>query len=282
MEILFRQGKGAENGAFSLLDAYGIEGCVFKKIAFARDRSRITKKSHYHTSTEIHIIERGYQLYEVEGKSVRVGAGEFLLIPPLFPHAAREADPTTEKYAFTLRVRESSPFAHIAAYRTGTLPEGFSQAVLAIASEARARLPFYTAAIDARIWEMLLQFFRAAALLPRESESPAVEENERILLVKQYIADNLHRGTSLAELASYACIGEKQLERLFRQHVGMTVMAYVREARCRRIEAFLADSSLSLREISEAMHFSSEYHFSAYFKKYAGMPPGAYRKAMTK
>lgn len=282
MEILFRQRKATESKAFSLLEAYGIAGCVFKQIAFARDRARITKKSHYHTSVEIHMIERGYQLYEIAGSRVRVNAGEFLLIPPLFSHMPRDEAADTEKYAFTLRVQESSPFASPPAYKTGLLPDGFSQAVRTVTAERKEQLPYYTAAIEARVWEILLHVFRSAALLREAPQASAREENDRVLLVKQYIDDNVHRGVSLSELASYACIGEKQLERLFRQHVGLTVMGYVRKTRCQAIETLLADPSLSLREISDTMHFSNEYHFSAYFKKYAGMPPGAYRKAMMK
>ena len=57
MEILFRQEKTREILGYSLLDRLGIHGCLFKEIDFARDRSRVTKKSHYHTSIEIHIIQ---------------------------------------------------------------------------------------------------------------------------------------------------------------------------------------------------------------------------------
>ena len=282
MEIIFRQGKTAENKLFSLLDAYGIEACVLKQIVFARDRSRITKKSHYHTSCEIHMIERGYQIYEVAGKHMRVNADEFLLIPPLFPHVAKEDAPETEKYAFSLRVRENSPFASIPAVTVAPLPSFLLSTIRAIALEGKRHLPLYPDMMEVRVWETLVQIFREAAHLPPTFVAATTEENERVLLVKQYIDDNVRRGVSLSELASYACIGEKQLERLFQAELGMTVMGYVRQKRCREIEALLADPALSLREISDAMHFSNEYHFSAYFKKYAGMPPGAYRKAMMK
>ena len=40
----------------------------------------------------------------------------------------------------------------------------------------------------------------------------------------------------------------------------------------------LADRSLSLKRISDIMNFNNEYYFNAFFKKWAGMPPGEYRK----
>jgi AraC-like DNA-binding protein len=48
------------------------------------------------------------------------------------------------------------------------------------------------------------------------------------------------------------------------------------------IEKLLSDPSLSLRQISEKMEFNNEYHFNSFFKKYAGMTPGAYRKSVVK
>lgn len=282
MEILFRQGKSAENMAFSVLKAYGIEGCVLKQISFTRDRSRITKKSHYHTSFEIHVIERGHQVYDADGKAVRVTAGEFLILPPALPHTALDGDPKTEKLAFSFQLRAASPFALPHSAFHGLLPDRIWESIAVIKEEKQRCAPFHTAVTESRVWECILEIFRAAAPLRSLPEASAPEENERVLLVKQYIDDNVRRGISLSELASYACIGEKQLERLFQADVGMTVMGYVRKRRCREIETLLADPSLSLREISDTMHFSNEYHFSAYFKRYAGMPPGAYRKAVMK
>lgn len=283
MEILFRQGKNADNVAFSLLESYGIEGCIFKQIAFARDRARVTKKSHYHTSIEIHIIERGYQVYEVGGEAVRVTAGEFLILPPAIPHIALDEDPETEKLAFGFRLREEAPFALPSSVLHGVLPARVWESISVIKEEGRFRAPFHTTVAESRVWECLLEIFRTVKVIKRAASSPPDnDENGHLLLAKQYIQDNVRRPVTLSELASYACIGEKQLERIFRRETGMTVMGYIRKERCRAIEALLADPALSLREISEIMNFGSEYHFNAFFKRYAGMPPGAYRKAVMK
>ena len=54
--------------------------------------------------------------------------------------------------------------------------------------------------------------------------------------------------------------------------------AYIRSQKILRIEHLLAETDLSLKAISDRMHFSSECHFSSFFTKYAGLTPGAYRK----
>ncbi len=126
-----------------------------------------------------------------------------------------------------------------------------------------------------------MQILRAAGmrLAAVSSVGGSDGENERFLLAKQYIEDNICRAISVAELAYYCCLSEKQIPRIFRQEEKMTVMEYIRKRRCAQIEKMLADPGMTLRAISEAMHFSSEYHFNSYFKKYAGMSPGAYRKS---
>ena len=131
-----------------------------------------------------------------------------------------------------------------------------------------------------RMLEAVLSLLR----LKEKAEAGVKEdaENERFLLVKEYIEANSSRPISLLELASYACISEKQLERIFIKEMGESVMLYARRRRCKRIEALLCDPTLSLREVSERTGFSNEYYFNAFFKKYAGMTPGSYRKAVLK
>ena len=281
MEILFRQEKTKESLGYSMLDCLGIEGCLFKEINLEQDRSSVTKKSHYHTSTEIHIIQSGYQLYGGDEERIRVGAGEFLIIPPSLSHIAAEEDPKTKKYALSFRLRAEAPIALPHALVVGTLSSSAWHSIAALCEERKMRSPYYVSMIDVRVWETVLEIFRTAALLATEPTVTAFEENERLLLAKQYIADNVRRGITLSELADYVCLGEKQLTRVFRSDTGMTAMEYIRKQRCREIEKLLADPSLSLRAISEIMHFDNEYYFNAFFKKYAGMPPGAYRRAVT-
>ena len=112
MEILFRQKESGNRRPRSFLEEFGIEGCILKYISFEKDRSRITRKRHYHTNIEIHIIEKGYQVYEIGKETVRVESGQFLLVPPGVKHTTLTENNKTEKYAITFRLSEkSTPFA---------------------------------------------------------------------------------------------------------------------------------------------------------------------------
>ena len=282
VEILFRQ-KSAENTLDkSVLDGFGIQRCILKKISFEKDRSNITRKRHYHTGVEIHIIEEGYQIYEIEGQSVRVDSGQFLLIPTLKEHIALKEDFKTSKYAFTFNLKENCMFARslqTPSFVVASTPPTVRDNLRYIREESARRAPFCYSVVCGRAWECILQLYRLVGICSIESRDLVTnEENDRLILAKQYIEDNICKGVSLPELASYCCISEKQLGRIFEHGVGLTVMEYVRKQRCIRIEKMLSDPSLSLRQISEIMNFNNEYYFNAFFKKHAGMTPGAYRK----
>ena len=277
----------AAAGALSVWEQLGIELCLLKQIPFESDRAEVTRKRHYHTGAEIHMIERGSQTYELEGARVTVSAGQFLWIMPRVKHVALQETPHTGKYAFYLQAIENSAFAlaqkGAPPFLVGELPPVVRECIGLIASERERRTAFGKMLIRNRVAECVIHFLRMPELNFDEAPCDTDEgEDERFVLARQYIEDNIHRAISVPELAGYCHIGEKQLTRIFRQETGGTVAAYMRRERCRQIEKMLAETTLSLCEISEALGFGNEYHFHAFYKKYAGMTPGAYRRAMQK
>ncbi len=70
MEILFKQRSNSPAAVAPLFAKLGVEQCLFKHICFEKDRAYVTRKRHYHTFVEIHIIVRGYQIYEIDGAAV--------------------------------------------------------------------------------------------------------------------------------------------------------------------------------------------------------------------
>jgi AraC-like DNA-binding protein len=286
VEFLFRQNQQGAKSGDTALHTMGIEKLLLKSIAFERDRRRITKKSHYHTSFEVHVILRGFQVYEVEGERLRVQAGELLIIPPYCNHIAAQEDPQTFKYAFSFLLCEgalSEKLEKPLACRVFPTPENLLQNIDFIARETSQQMPFFTRMVENRCLECVLLLMRL--LGGHESDAQTAEPTEgdpRIVLAKQYVEDNVHRSVSVSELAGYCYVSEKHLERLFSRELGCTVMDFVRSRKCQRIEALLADPALTLAEISDRMGFSSECYFNAFFKKHAGMTPGAYRKTLLK
>lgn len=282
MEILYKQVNTGENPLFAPLEALGIERFYMKKLSYKTDRTNTSRKGHYHTGFEVHIITKGYQTYEVEGKSITVKEGELLAIFPLANHISTAEDPDTKKYAITFSTTANCPLPEESSenFFLGTVSRELMENIEYIRKEKAFKKEFYNSVAQCRALECALILFRLMGLGETQAKREDNEGDERVFLAKQYIRDNVLRPVTLPEVASYCCISSKQLTRTFKQWENMTVTQYVRKQRCLHIEKLLADRSLTLREISEKMNFSSEYYFNTLFKKHSGMSPGAYRKML--
>ena len=283
MKILFKQPEKDPYQSAIGLENFGILQCFLKRIASRNDRPNITRKRHYHKCVEMHIIEKGYQIYEVEGRHVRLEEGSLLMLAPQSYHSLTEEANETEKYSFTFELKNNGMaeqlLSEMGTYFLCEIPTTVWESIAYIEKETRERKPYHTVLICNRVLECILQILR---LLPSAVAETTVEHfgDMRLKLAKQYIEDNICYALSVDEIADYCHIGKKQLTRIFLCEEGGTVADYVRRARCRHIEKLLADPSRTLSEISEEMHFCTEYYFNTFFKRYAGMTPGAYRRSV--
>ncbi|QFT91239.1 HTH-type transcriptional regulator CdhR [Roseovarius sp. THAF9] len=81
----------------------------------------------------------------------------------------------------------------------------------------------------------------------------------------------------LSLLARVAGLSPRQLNRLFQDKLGRSVMRYYRELRLEKAQSLLRNSPLSLTEIALATGFASSAHFSRAYGARFGQPPSAYR-----
>lgn len=92
------------------------------------------------------------------------------------------------------------------------------------------------------------------------------------------INQNLTQLPSLPELARKVGTHEKRLSALFREHMGCTVFAYVREARLRKSQELLSDSEMTVQDIADVVGFSSACNFTTAFRQRLGMTPTQFRQ----
>ncbi len=273
MKILYRQKE--EN---SLLGHHGFADCCLKKLCFGADAAVTTGKSHRHNEVELHLITRGTQTYAFPSGSVCLSAGEALLILPGMAHRAADCSEGCEKYAISFRFDPDLFTRFSDGYCRFPVSSPLMEALLFCEREARSAKRLSPVLIENRLFEALVIILRIAGYQegiarPHPSAAPDV-----LSLAKCYIADNIECAPTVQEVAGYCHLSEKQLSRIFRAYEGQSLFDYIRASRVACIKLLLSDPSLSLGQISERMHFGSEYYFSAFFKKNYGMPPGIYRK----
>ena len=273
MKIIYKQSKDSTGS----LHRFGVSDCYFKEIALSSDQATVIQKQHQHTGFELHMVKNGCQTYIVDKKEYRVEAGHFLLIAPKVMHQALDAADNTHKYAITFHLPADGSFDFL----FGELTPRVRGCIETICGEADLRKAISATLIENAILEILVWVLRLVGMKERQSTYHP-EEKAELTLAKQYIDDNIVRDPSVSDVAAYCHISNKQLTRIFQKAEGMCPGEYIIRQRVKQIECLLAEGRLSIRQISENLHFSSEHYLNAFFKKYAGMTPGAYRKMQGK
>lgn len=96
--------------------------------------------------------------------------------------------------------------------------------------------------------------------------------------LNEYVADNLDRPISLADLSHVTGLSKRHFIRAFAESAGQTPHRYLVSQRIEKAKQLLANSSGSITEIGLAVGFSHAQHFSNKFKAFTGLTPSKYRE----
>jgi AraC family transcriptional regulator of adaptative response / DNA-3-methyladenine glycosylase II len=92
------------------------------------------------------------------------------------------------------------------------------------------------------------------------------------------IEDGVLDDADVASLADRLSVGERQLRRLFAQHMGATPIAVAQTRRVLHAKRLLHDTDLSMIEIALASGFGSVRRFNETFQRLYGRPPSDLRR----
>ena len=94
------------------------------------------------------------------------------------------------------------------------------------------------------------------------------------------IADGALDGddASVEQLAERLGMGERQLRRLFQQHLGASPVTVAQTRRVLFAKRLIAETHMSLAHVALASGFGSVRRFNAVFQKLYGRPPGKFRR----
>ena len=92
-----------------------------------------------------------------------------------------------------------------------------------------------------------------------------------------YIESHSEEKFSLQAISGALFINGSYLLRRFKEQTGMTLLAYHNKTRCDKAKVLLANESMTISEVGEAVGFVSSSHFAHIFKKTVGMTPTAYK-----
>ncbi len=117
-----------------------------------------------------------------------------------------------------------------------------------------------------------------------QSEGPSLvrrEEETRLpyslRLAVELMRNNIEEPLSLEEIACYANLSRRQLERQFNRYLMVTPSKYYIELRLKQAKRLLLQSSIPVIQVAVACGFVSSAHFSNTFRKLFGISPNKLR-----
>ncbi|TFV60503.1 helix-turn-helix domain-containing protein [Mycobacterium sp. PS03-16] len=95
--------------------------------------------------------------------------------------------------------------------------------------------------------------------------------------VLAWIEQEAHRDLTLADIARYAALSVRTLNRRFQAETGQTPMQWLTGVRVRHAQQLLETTSYGVERIGREVGFSSPANFREQFRRLTGVPPVNYR-----
>ncbi len=111
---------------------------------------------------------------------------------------------------------------------------------------------------------------------PRHAARPRA--NQLISDAQALLARDVEGGLSLEQLARKLGIGYSYFRRKFKSQTGLSPNQYRLQIRHRRVKNLLLNTSLTIKEISQKLGYSSPFHLSQDFSRITGLPPDQWRQ----
>ncbi|HEY5583892.1 MAG TPA: AraC family transcriptional regulator [Ruminiclostridium sp.] len=101
--------------------------------------------------------------------------------------------------------------------------------------------------------------------------------SDNVLIIKNYLDNQIEKKLSLGKLSIHVSMSQRNINRVFKKEVGLTVYDYFLNKKIQLIKTMLSNTNLSVKEIAHRLNYSDVYYFSNLFKKKTGYSPVKYR-----
>lgn len=253
---------------------------------------KVTINRHKHSSFEFHFIYSGSSLVELDDGAFTAKAGEFYLTAPSVNHSQTFDSSYIElSLNCDIRLFENKPSE--AVYILSTLKEavckpvkdttGITDMFLSVLREAYFQNAGFYSQVRCLTAAIIIAASRAiSGLIPANYILPHKQrKNEyRIVQIEKFIEDNIMSRLAPSDISRVMYLSEKQIFRIITGARGISTKELILSFKLKRAKKLLIENTdLTVGQISEMLHFSSEYYFNQFFKREEGYPPGVYRKS---
>lgn len=222
--------------------------------------------------------ESGEGVVRIQGRTIRLGVDEGILIAPFVKHSYVRTGETWYTVFATVTGSLESSIDRILDGRKIILTEK-TQGIhirrkIEETVERYAAQPMDERALSVSCYEFLMNFtdgMRGNEML----DDPLYRRY--IVPVLQEIETNYGERLTVAGLSAGVYITQQYLTRLFRRFLGCSVYEYITSLRISKAKELLSNKRLEIQTIAHQVGFEDASHFTAMFRKMTGMTPGEFR-----
>lgn len=135
---------------------------------------------------------------------------------------------------------------------------------------------------DLNLKELLIRLVQSQYLQQISKESQTNSNAGRLQFILDYIRKHITDKILVDDLSIKSHMNRSAFFKLFRDQFGITPVEYINRERVKLAKHLLADSTLSVTEISWQTGFNDVNYFVRLFKKTEGITPGSYRELSKK
>jgi LacI family transcriptional regulator len=112
----------------------------------------------------------------------------------------------------------------------------------------------------------------------RQSTDTMAIQDRKVAAAVRYIRENAHNQIDVGDVAKFAGLNRRYLERRFHHFLGRSPFQEIRRVQIERAQALLRETNQTVEAIAEQTGFSSRTRLAVEFSKKTGQSPSAYRK----
>ncbi|NLG53879.1 MAG: helix-turn-helix transcriptional regulator [Clostridiales bacterium] len=282
----------------------GVSNHFLNDFKVQKGTSKTIQDAHQHDYVQIWYVISGSFRHVLNGISYEQAAGDFIAIPPYFPHQVDTRE--SEKLEFficnlagnlndimqkgesknslfdlayfrPLLFRESNdtPFIHL----SGDIARQTEDTFYELLEEFNREANYSPLTIRSILIKLLTLVAREySRTMPQQDRETFKNYRRSMQLALDYADKHFMENISLQDISQIALMSERSFLRVFREVIGTTFTAYIRHLRVQKAKQMLIKTNLSYANICYECGFFDLSHFIRTFKTDAKLTPGSFRK----
>ena len=113
-------------------------------------------------------------------------------------------------------------------------------------------------------------------IFDKEGTQTMSRSSVTVQLAKDFIRNNYRIDITIEDIAKNSNVTPNYLSAIFQKEEGMTTKRYLTKTRMTQAMALLQSGKMKVKDVSEAVGYPNQLHFSNEFKKYFGKSPISY------